>query len=119
MAAVDILLRYRHRNRGEQPTLGNALISLTAGSSGTVINAPGAGYKLLILEGEVAAGGAGTWTAYHTAVDNANRLNATTALSNNSSRRVGPWELPENQPFVVACATQAIGGWCMYMIVPV
>lgn len=119
MAAVDILLRYRHRNRGVEPTFGNALISLTAGSSGTVIAAPGVGYKVLILEGEVTAGGAGTWTAYHTAVDNANRLCATMALSNNTSRRVGPWELPENTPFVCACATQAIGGWCMYMVVPV
>lgn len=118
MSAANILMRYRARETAI-PTLGNATIILTAGNNATIVAAPGAGLKLLILEGEVTAAGAGTWSPYHTAVNASNLLSGTQATTNNKQCKVGPWELPENQPFVVACATQALAGWCMYAIVPV
>lgn len=118
MSAANLLMRYR-AGRSAIPTFGNATISIAAGANGTIVAAPGAGLKLIILEGEITAAGAGTWSPYHTAVNASNLLSATAATTNNKQTRVGPWELPENQPFVVAAATQAIAGWCLYAIVSV
>lgn len=119
MAYVDILWRYRCRGTGAVPVFGRALINVTSGGNATVIAAPGVGLKIMVLDGEVTAAGAGTWSPYHTVVNASNLLSQTQATSNNKQCKVGPWELPENTPFVVAAATQALAGWCGYAIVPV
>lgn len=111
MSAAQMMLEeYRNKRR----EILNATFSVADAGPTEVIAAPGAGERIVVLDGLSVASVAGTqnWLAGATSLNGAALVTAA-----GQAIRLGLWPLPANTALNLTTATATCSGWVTYAIV--